>query len=293
MNDLRSVWLDLFAALPYEGWSGNLYCLESNAGLSASIHMVSGHMAAFSYTLVLEGELVFLYNGSELVVRKGDLFIYSPGMSLSVISATEDYSSLILMADERFSMESPTVRNMVRIAYLPVVRLHNPKISLSGEEVVRLKERMEEITQYLLSDFLNKDEITGHLYAIFLLEVQELLDRVSHKTGLSHQEELFIDFIRLLPEHFIHHRDIGFYAGKLGISPSYLSRIVRQISGRTVAAYLDQFLSMEACFLLRTTSTSIGAISEQLGFSHQAAFCKFFIRMRGEPPREFRKRIER
>lgn len=293
MNDLRSVWLDLFAALPYEGWSGNLYCLESNAGLSASIHMVSGHMAAFTYTLVQEGELVFLYNGSEVVIKKGDLFIYSPGMSLSAISATEDYSSMILMADERFSMESPTVRNMVRVAYLPVVRLHNPKISLSAEEVLRLKNWMKQISRYLLSDITNKDEIAGHLYAIFLLEVQELLDRASHKTGLSHQEELFIDFIRLLPEHFIHHRDIGFYAGKLGISPSYLSRIVRQISGRTVAAYLDQFLSMEACFLLRTTSTSIGAISEQLGFSHQAAFCKFFIRMRGEPPREFRKRIER
>ena len=45
-------------------------------------------------------------------------------------------------------------------------------------------------------------------------------------------EELFIDFIRLLPDHFAQHHDIGFYASRLNISKVYLSRIVRQVTGR-------------------------------------------------------------
>lgn len=38
-------------------------------------------------------------------------------------------------------------------------------------------------------------------------------------------------FPYLLPRHFIEHHDIGFYASELCITTTYLSRIVRQVSG--------------------------------------------------------------
>jgi hypothetical protein len=38
-------------------------------------------------------------------------------------------------------------------------------------------------------------------------------------------------FPYLLPRHFIEHHDIGFYAFELCITTTYLSRIVRQVSG--------------------------------------------------------------
>jgi AraC-like DNA-binding protein len=48
-------------------------------------------------------------------------------------------------------------------------------------------------------------------------------------------------------------------------------------------------LLMEATFLLRQTSLSITQISDRLHFAEVATFARFFNRMKGMTPREFRK----
>ena len=53
--------------------------------------------------------------------------------------------------------------------------------------------------------------------------------------------------------------------------------------------YFSQMLLMEATFLLRQTSMSITQISDQLHFAEVTTFARFFNRMKGMNPREFRK----
>ena len=84
--------------------------------------------------------------------------------------------------------------------------------------------------------------------------------------------------------------DGGVVASELCITTTYLSRVVRQVSGgRTVVDYINQMLLMEATFLLRQTSMSITQISDQLHFAEVTTFARFFNRMKGMTPREFRK----
>ena len=88
---------------------------------------------------------------------------------------------------------------------------------------------------------------------------------------------------------FAEHHDIAFYASALNISPVYLSRVVRQIAGRTVIDYINQHLLIEASYLLRTTSLSIAQIADQLHFADTPSFSKFFSRKKGVTPKEYRK----
>ncbi len=46
---------------------------------------------------------------------------------------------------------------------------------------------------------------------------------------------------------------------------------------------------MEASYLLLQTSLPIGEIAERLHFSETASFTRFFTRMKGTSPREYRK----
>ncbi len=106
----------------------------------------------------------------------------------------------------------------------------------------------------------------------------------------NRQEELFLGFQRLVTQHFTEHHDIGFYASELCITTTYLSRIVRQVSGgRTVVNYINQLLLMEASYLLRQTSLSVAQIADRLHFADTTTFARFFQRMKGMTPREFRK----
>ena len=290
MYSLKDAWVKMHGRLPYEGWDGRIQCDRTDAEMTFRVNRTQGFMAAYSFTLVLEGWLNIIYNGKQLTLRQNDLYIYSPGMAVTIVSATKNYRGLCLLVDEHLTLESDTVRDMIRIAYLPIVRLREPKIALPDDMTAVFNNRMEEMHSYLYSDNSYKSSIVEHLYAVFLLDIQNIMEQTAENEPVGKRaEEVFVGFISLLPENFLEHHDIAYYANALSITTTYLSRVVRQLTGRTVVGYVNQFLLMEATFLLRTSKLSIAQISDQLHFSDQAAFSKFFSRMKGVSPKKYRR----
>ncbi|MBR2154021.1 MAG: helix-turn-helix transcriptional regulator [Bacteroidaceae bacterium] len=291
MYSLREAWFKMHGQLPYEQWDGRIYCQETDAAITFRANKTQGFMAAYTFTLVIEGWLTIVYNGQELTLHPNDLYIYSPGLEVNILAASADYRGICLLADEHISIELPTVRDMVHIAYLPIVRVHEPKLTLPREDADQLAAKMGEMINYLHSDHIFKDKVLQMLYAIFLLDLQNALDRaIAQRSVPQRVEEIFIGFIRLLPHHFAAHHDIAFYASALNISPVYLSRVVRQVTGRTVIDYINQHLLIEASYLLRTTSFSIAQIADQLHFADTPSFSKFFSRKKGITPKEYRRK---
>ena len=163
------------------------------------------------------------------------------------------------------------------------------KLSLSAEYHREIR-KMKEIIGYIHSDHIYKGEVLRMLYSIFLLDLQNAQQRaIVQRQTPQRVEEIFIGFIRLLPRHFAEHHDIPFYADQLHISPVYLSRVVRQVTGRTVVDYINQMLLMEASFLLQTSQLSITQIADHLHFADTPSFSKFFSRLNGMSPKEYRK----
>lgn len=274
---------------PIGNWDGKIYCNETDAAITYRANETHGYMAAYTFTLVLEGWLTIIYNGQELTLHPDDLYMYSPGLPVTIVSASDDYHGICLLADEHTTIESPTVHDLVHIAYAPIVQLHEPKLKLSHDDVQRLGDKMREIRDYLHSDHIYKEKILQMLYAVFLLDLQDAQEKaIPQRTVPQRVEEIFIGFLRLLPLHFAEHHDIGFYASQLNISTVYLSRVVRQVTGRTVIDYINQFLMMEASFLLRTSQLSVNQIAERLHFADLASFSKFFSRQKGMSPRDYR-----
>lgn len=276
-------------SMPVENWDGKMYCTETDAELTFRTNIIQGFLAAYTFTLVIDGWLSIVYNNRELKLRPGDLYIYSPGMRVLIAAASSDYRAICLMADEHTTIELPSVHDLVHIAYAPIVQLHEPKLSLPPDEVRHMEQRMREIIGYLHSDHLYKREILRMLYATFLLDMQNAQQHSITQGKIPPRvEEIFIGFIRLLPHHFAEHHDIAFYASALHITPVYLSRVVRQVTGRTVIDYINQMIVMEASFLLRTSPMSITQIAERLHFADTPSFSKFFLRMKGVNPRRYR-----
>ncbi len=278
---------------PYKGWDGKVLCSKSNLEMTLKTNITQGFAACYSFTLVTRGWLRMRYNDRELQIREGDLYIYSPGLTVTILDGSTDYLSVCLMVDEFTSLESPAVRDMVSLAFLPLVQLSTPTVKLRPEQATMFEGRMHEMIGYQQSDNIYKDKLLRMLYAVFLVDLQNVLElSITHPQVPPRVEEIFISFNRLLPQHFIEHRDIAFYASQLCITNDYLSRIVKRVSGRTVGDFINQILMMEACYLLRTSSLSIAQISNRLRFSEPAAFTRFFIRMKGVPPKHFRNQYE-
>ena len=289
MYQLREFLTTVLGMSPDDVTSDELYCTESNTRLTFLTNQMQQTMAGYSYTLVHEGWLKLIYNDRMLMLQKGDLMIYSPGMQIRIVSGSVNYQSVCLIIDEQAALEIPAVRNVVRTVYQPIAEIGRPIIHLDEQQAAHFRQHMLEIISYLYSSHRYRHEALRTLFTQFVLDLMDVMEQNIGRGQVSERStELFIAFMRLLTTHFIEHHDIGFYADRLHVTTIHLSRIVRQMTGRTVIDYINQMLLMEAAWLLRSTDLPLADIAERLHFSDQSSFSRFFTRMKGVTPKRFR-----
>ena len=108
------------------------------------------------------------------------------------------------------------------------------------------------------------------------------------KNKSSRQEMLHSKFIDLLSRNFRTEREVKFYAEKLCVTPKYLSQVVSGLTGRTPSDYIEEFVVMESKALLNSTPMTIQQISDEMHFPSQSFFGKYFKRIVGMSPKEYR-----
>ena len=275
--------------VPEGKWDGNVICLETNVEWTFGANETHGFLSCYIFTIVTRGRVTILYNNRELTPHVGDLYTYSPGFEVTVLSSSTDYSGICLLADEHFTLSLPTVRDAIRTAYFTVVELTSPVLPFKTDDFRRLRELIQMMIHYQQMGLPLANDSLRMLYNLFLTDLSTIQQHSIREHRFPKRvEEIFLGFLSLLPQHFAEHHDIGFYASELCITTTYLSRVVRQVSGgRTVVDYINQLLLMEAVFLLRQTSLSITQISDQLHFAEVTTFARFFNRMKEMTPREF------
>ena len=96
-----------------------------------------------------------------------------------------------------------------------------------------------------------------------------------------------LTFLRLVRDYHRVHRSIGFYAGKMFISPKYLSLIIKEATGKSAAEWIDQYVLQEAKNLLRYSGKNVQQIAYELNFSNQSSFGKYFKHLTGMSPTKF------
>ncbi len=114
------------------------------------------------------------------------------------------------------------------------------------------------------------------------------LTRESNLQGRS--SELYNQFISQVNNFCRTYSDVHFYADQLNVSSRYLAQVTRRISCKTPKAIIDEYIVKEIQRELSTTTHTVQEIANTFGFSSQAHLTKFFKKMRGLTPSEYRKK---
>lgn len=114
------------------------------------------------------------------------------------------------------------------------------------------------------------------------------LTRESNLQGRS--SELYNQFISQVNNFCRTYSDVHFYADQLNVSSRYLAQVTRRISCKTPKAIIDEYIVKEIERELSTTTHTVQEIANTFGFSSQAHLTKFFKKMRGVTPSEYRKK---
>ena len=85
---------------------------------------------------------------------------------------------------------------------------------------------------------------------------------------------------------------VASYAGEIGISENYLSRLVKKATGRSVGAWTDIVRIQRARRLLSTTRLPIIDVASAVGVEDQSYFSRLFKKETGMTPSAFRKKMQ-
>jgi AraC-like DNA-binding protein len=96
------------------------------------------------------------------------------------------------------------------------------------------------------------------------------------------------EFCLSMERHVRDHLSVTDYARLLGVTPDHLGVVALQAKGRTAGELIRARLLLEAKRLLVDTSLNVSEIAYGLGFKDPAYFSRFFRRLTGVAPGEFR-----
>lgn len=156
--------------------------------------------------------------------------------------------------------------------------------------------------KYLMDNNINISDIFGYECNIYqsiaskeILEdaeewlisfYSEILDYVkqSDKEVKDHADRIF-EFIK---NNLKNNIDVTAIADNAGISYSYVRKIVKERSGKTVLDYINSIRIEEAKRLLKESNMSMIDIALQVGYNNYQSFNRFFQKYEGITPGEFR-----
>lgn len=199
-----------------------------------------------------------------------------------------DLKTTCLVMSTRFTNDLFTNANKTTSIYNSVYQ--NPILQLdeTGSYVLSsYLKMMKDIIQFQSNPY--RLDATKHLtLTLFFGYVHRIHAPENEKNGYANN--IVNEFITLLKKNYKEKRETSFYAKKLCITPKYLTTLLKDITGKTVHEWIDEYVSVESKALLRSTKMTIDQISDSLSFSSQDNFSKFFKRVVGISPTEYRKR---
>lgn len=229
-------------------------------------------------------------NLKEYLLEGGSVLVTLPEQILQSLEVSEDFSALFIVVS-RPIMDTifPQMKDMLSFFFF---LKDQPNITVTNEEMHVLVEYYNMLFRKAAhaDNFYKKEICQGIILSLFY----EFYNLYRHKTPHvdvteNRKEEVFEQFLRVLAETFRKERSVNYYANKLFLTSKHLSRVVKEISGKTAGEWIDDFVILEAKALLRSSEKSIQEISEALHFANQSFFGKYFKHHTGMSPKEYRR----
>lgn len=252
-----------------------------------------GYLAFFC----IEGHFELEINLKRFSVSENSLFLYTPGNIVRVANISKEEKEMVHFIVVAISSDlmSSTRFDFNKLYDESLHLLENPSVVLSEQEKNLCKSYLSLISEISELKIPNtKESVTSLISSIFYLMGALWGNRVTE--AIKNQDEgsirskaIFESFLKLVRDYHTKERNLSFYADKLFLTPKYLSKLIKTVSGKSAHEWIDSFVILEAKNLLKYSDMSIKSIVYELNFPNQTTFYRFFKTKTGMTPSEYRK----
>lgn len=273
-----------------ETFGAAISCMTTDSNLAAQAPPQGMSVSCYSVVLVVDGRMDYMIDNEQVTLEMHDLMVLPPYKHVTFLRSTQEVHAVHLLMDVQYFDDVLHIDpNLSSQLPQEVIEAHDV-YHLDESKAAEFYELFRQIQKAVTQPHLYKGEMLRHLVHVLQLYLAEMIygNHVSAH-DLKHKENLFKIFIHLASRNFRRERQIKFYADQLSITPTYLSRTVKELSGNTVYGYLSSFLYNDICNLLRTTDMTMSEIADLLSFNDQSALTNFFKLKSGTTPLAYRK----
>lgn len=264
------------------------FTVETYRELSFSKNLKPPHKYNFHQLIWLTGGLSsHVIDDYEIDIQSGTLLIISPGQVHSLNSYTNMMGYSISFT-EQFLHVNHTQESIMELTFLDD-SYAKPYLCLDEDGEKEIKA----IIDIILEELIKEPKIPVNInYLLFVLlsRIQRLLNKTKPVTLDSYHIISTKKFRKLVETHYKKEKNLSFYANLLHISPHYLNKLVRAVTGKTAGSVIRDRRLIEAKRMLLYCNLPIGDISYILGFKDFSYFSRQFKILEGVTPAEYRKR---
>jgi len=247
----------------------------------------------FTVVLILKGEAAINHNRIDYVLPKNSLFIITPKEVHKFQKPVGDYQIIGMGFSRDFIGVHLSEKQIDVFDFFS--SQSKPRFFLSDKEAKLMENLLMLLKEKHLADEWGplKNELIHYAFNLFVYEMASIVKkhRPNGNIKLTRREDIATSFIKILSTYYKEERRVQFYANALFITPKHLSKTLKGTTHKTCSEMIDEMVINEAKILLKDTGQSVGKVAEQLHFSDQFFFSKFFKRHTGINPSQYKIQI--
>lgn len=244
--------------------------------------------------IYIQGSVHFRINMKEYRAEAPCMIIMPYNAIIETLEKSDDLVTRTIIMSRTFT--DSLFSTQANISPLQVHITNNPIIDLKGGEecLINYYSMLKNLICRSQSPY--RLEAAKHLtLALFYAYTGQKHVENTPENGSAHKherkDEIFDEFLELLRQNYKLERELTFYASKMCLTPKYLSKAVKDATGKSAAEWIDEYVITESKALLYSTNQTIQQIADSLGFESQSLFGKYFKRVTGISPRAYRQQI--
>jgi AraC family transcriptional regulator, transcriptional activator of pobA len=251
-----------------------------------------------SYTIILlsKGSANYRIGLKDYIIQEGSLYFQSP-KDLRYYNRLSEWEGYILVFTDDFFERIPALKNLI-LQFEGFKVASNSVIPLGGDDMAETQYIFKLLYDICYSQSRMKFKKAKSLLELLMIQSTEQYQKHHITIDQPEQNRIVKTFEEIIEQHLfdiVQHKvdrilTITEIAEKINISATYLTEVLKKITGKSPKEILSERIVLEAKSLLHSTDMTVNEIAYFLKFQDPSNFTKFFKIKAGLLPSEYRMR---
>ena len=236
------------------------------------------------------GATTHIINGTEIILKEGELLFLSPRAKQEILPATENDIAVNFIIMPAFfentvqmigTEQTPLHRFIIDV--LTGTNSSASYIHFEVSDVLPIQNLVENLIYTLVYGTSNKRNINQSTMGLLILNLINYTDRVAGEKD----DKIVLSVLRYIENNY-KDGSLTQLADRLHYDFTWLSREIKQRTGRTYTELLQDKRLAQAKFLLKNTGMKISDVANNTGYDNISYFHRLFRGEFGMSPKKYR-----